>query len=194
MLHQRGSHFRSSKSAHVKPSLFTKTKVIFRFSPISCRTTCSHYCLPKRLARWLLAYLAGRHASFNINSPCDSPLPSNLNSNTWGHKEKYLVCSLTLRYALAPAIGHRHTHPQSEALTLLGPGTVMKADSWYTLPLPSTALRKPLPYSHFDTAHLLGPQPSAKDTFFPPPKSSLTGIVRPLPEHQTRGSLLQFLL
>lgn len=93
-------------------------------------------------------------------------------------KESMVVCSLTLRYALAPAIGHRHAHPQSEALTLPGPGTVMRADSWYALPRPSTARRKPLPYSHFDTAHLPGPQPSAKETFFPLPKSSHTGIVR----------------
>lgn len=77
------SHFRSSTRTHVTPELFTKTKVIFQVL-ISCRTTCSHYCLPKRLAGWLLAYLAGRHASFNINSPCDSPFPSNLSSNTWG--------------------------------------------------------------------------------------------------------------
>lgn len=47
------------------------------------RTTCSHYCLPKSLTGWFLAYLAGRHASFNINSPCDIPFPSNRSSDTW---------------------------------------------------------------------------------------------------------------
>lgn len=57
-------------------------------------------------------------------------------------KEIRVVCSLTSRSALAPAIGHRHTHPQSEARTPPGPGTVRRADSWHILPSPSTRSQK----------------------------------------------------
>ena len=75
-------------------------------------STLSLHCLPRRrifsgspqllqnylfsilfiqtLSKVILAYLAGRHASFNINSPCDSPFTSNLSSNTWIQRKVWL--------------------------------------------------------------------------------------------------------
>lgn len=107
---------------------------------------------------------------------------------------KTIACSLTLRWALAPAIGHKHTHPQSEARTRPGPGTVMRADSWHTFLLPSTRSQKaPSQQSPWHCSPA-GPQPSAKETFLPLPRSSLTGILLCSPRAPTRSSLLPFLL
>lgn len=96
----------------------------------------------QKLSKVILAYLAGRHASFNINSPCDSPFPSNLCSNTWGYKEKY-GC-LQSDFALGSGTNNwsqAHTPPIRGAHPV-GSRNCHAADSWHTLPLPSTRSQK----------------------------------------------------
>lgn len=105
-------------------------------------------------------------------------------------KEIRVVCSLTLRSALAPAIGHRHTHPQSEARTPPGPGTVRRADSWHILPSPSTRSQK-APSLVFLTLPTCLASDLDEGNFSPLSRSSLTGIARRSSRAPTRSPLLQ---
>lgn len=96
-------------------------------------------------------------------------------------KKSIVVCNLTLRLALASAIGHRHTHTPNHRRA---PCPLPELSGGLTAGTPSScpppAFREPLPYSHLDTLACLslGLSRWPKKLYFPFP--GLTYRYRPL--------------
>lgn len=110
-------------------------------------------------------------------------------------KKSTVVCRLTLRLAQAPAIGHRHTHPQSEARTPPAPGTVKRADSWHTLHRPPPASRSPFLTVTLTLLTYPGTSPRPRKLFFKLPSQELPYRYRPsLVQSSNKGPFVTILL
>lgn len=184
------SHFRSYTNTHAEPSLLARWR-LFSGSPHLLQNYVFSLLFTQRLSKVILAYLAGRHASFNINSPCDSPFPSNLSSNTWGYKgnQGCLQSDFALGFGTSNW-SQAHTPPIRGA----HPARPWNCQAGWQLAHSPVALH-PLaesPFlSFFDITHLPGLRPRRRKLFFPFPGAHLQVSPAALPRAPTRSPLLQ---